>query len=313
MLDIDDLHVSYGMHEVLEGLNMHVKKGELYGLLGKNGAGKTTTIKIIAGIRKPDSGTVTIDGEKAVYGTGVLKNRWLLSKIGYMPDFFGVYNNLTVIEYMDFYRSIYCRDKKKTAEFNVAQLLEMVNLSDYSETYVDHLSRGMKQRLCLARTLISDPKLLVLDEPSSGMEPEGRKSLREILMELCAHGRTIILSSHVLSEIASTCTNIGMLENGRLKFEGSINEIMEKTRGSNQIKICFQSEADRGIELLRQDSRTSKLARKANEISFSFSGSRDEEAELLASLINNGIGVSFFGREAGNLEMLFEDASKLNV
>ncbi len=215
MLTVRNLHKIYGKYHALSGLDMNVGDGALYGFVGPNGAGKTTTLKIMTGLLGAEEGSVTINGKDALRDLGELKGM-----IGYVPDFFGVYDNLTVAEYMSFFASCYQLDGLMARKRYTA-LLEQVGLEDKLDFYVDGLSRGMKQRLCLARALIHDPAILILDEPTSGLDPRTRFEFKEILSELRSTGKTIIISSHVLSELAEMCTDIGIIDQGRMVLEGN--------------------------------------------------------------------------------------------
>ena len=209
MLEIRNLKKTFGKFYALNGLDMDIGDGALYGFVGPNGAGKTTTIKIMTGLLEADEGQVLIDGVNVTGGLSQLK-----LKIGYVPDFFGVYDNLKVSEYMEFFASCYGINGLK-ARTRYMTLLEQVGLEDKVNFYVDGLSRGMKQRLCLARALIHDPSLLVMDEPTSGLDPRTRFEFKEILKELREQGKTILISSHVLSELSELCTDIGIIDQGK--------------------------------------------------------------------------------------------------
>ena len=209
MVDIEELTKRYGKFVALDHMNLHIDKGEIFGFVGPNGAGKTTTMRIMCGLLKATSGKVTIDGVDALGRPADVKR-----KIGYVPDFFGVYDNLKVMEYMDFYGSMYGMSKREVE--NVAdKYLELVALQDKKDEFVDSLSRGMKQRLCVARALIHDPELLVLDEPSSGLDPRSRHDMKNILRDLKEMGKTIVISSHILPELSEMCTSIGVIDDGR--------------------------------------------------------------------------------------------------
>ena len=231
MLEIRGLHKIYGKYHALGGLDMTVKDGALYGFVGPNGAGKTTAIKIISGLLGADGGSVSINGIDALADRNRMK-----AMIGYVPDFFGVYDNLMVWEYMEFFASCYHMDGLMARKRYTA-LLEQVGLEDKLEYYVDGLSRGMKQRLCLARALIHDPALLILDEPTSGLDPRTRFEFKEILGELKGAGKTILISSHVLSELSELCTDIGIIDQGRMVLEGEIGEILSRVTTSNPLII----------------------------------------------------------------------------
>ena len=214
MLEIRDLRKKYGNFQALDGLSMTIEKGELFGFVGPNGAGKTTTIKIITGLLQPDSGSIVIDGMD-----GIRDRRHLKQKMGYVPDSFGVYDNLKVSEYMEFFASCYGIEGLESRK-RCGLLLEQMKLEDKADFFVDGLSRGMKQRLCLARALIHDPELIVLDEPASGLDPRTRLEFTSILKELREQGKTLLVSSHILSELSEMCTSIGIIEQGRMALSG---------------------------------------------------------------------------------------------
>ncbi len=223
MLQIQGLTKKYGKFLALNDLNLHIEKGEIFGFVGPNGAGKTTTMRIVCGLLKATGGEVLVDGISAIKNPEDIKR-----KVGYVPDFFGVYDNLKVMEYMEFYGSMYGMKKDDVDEI-AEGLLELVNLSDKKEEFVDTLSRGMKQRLCVARALIHNPDLLVLDEPNSGLDPRARFEMKEVLKNLGSMGKTIIISSHILPELAEMCTSIGIMEHGQLIINGKVEEIMQES------------------------------------------------------------------------------------
>ena len=218
MLKITDLYKKYDNVLALDGLNMDIQKGELYGFVGPNGAGKTTTIRIIAGLLHPTRGEVWIDGQRAEKDEKILK-----SKIGYVPDFFGVYDNLTVMEYLEFYASAYGLYGKEGTR-RAREVLDRVELFQMEERFVDELSRGMQQRLCLARALIHQPQLLVMDEPASGLDPGARRIFKNVLKSLCQEGYTVLISSHILSELADMCSNVGIINQGKMVLQGEMDE-----------------------------------------------------------------------------------------
>lgn len=304
MLQINDLKKSFGNFCALEGLSMHIENGQLYGFVGPNGAGKTTTMKIIAGLLAPDSGNILLDGID-------IKNnaKYLKKMIGYMPDFFGIYDNLRVKEYMEFFASTYQMDKGDTKK-KIIELLALVGLSDKIDAYVDGLSRGMKQRLCLARTMVHSPKLLILDEPASGMEPRARLEMQRILKELTTLGTTILVSSHILTELSEMCSNIGIIEKGKLIIEGTIEEITAEQWKKNPIEIQLTDCIEIAVKVLKANSAVSNIAIQGKNISINFIGTKIEEAALLKSIITAGVGVSAFKRADSNLETIFLQLTK---
>ena len=231
MLEIKNLVKKYGKFTAVNDLNLTVPESSIFGFVGPNGAGKTTTMKIMSGLLKATSGNVMIDGIDVTK-----KPRALKENIGYMPDFFGVYDDLKVMEYMDFYAGTYYIPYEQREEL-INNLLEIVDLSHKKEDYVDGLSRGMKQRLCLARSLIHDPKLLILDEPASGLDPRARVEMKEVLKQLQTMGKTIIISSHILPELAEMCTEVGIIDQGHIVVQGTVQEIMKQMTKVRKIQI----------------------------------------------------------------------------
>ena len=299
MLRIENLYKKYDSVLALDGLNMEIHKGELYGFVGPNGAGKTTTIRIISGLLKPTRGQVWIDGIPVNKDIKTLK-----SKIGYIPDFFGVYDNLTVMEYLEFYASaygIYGKDSTKRAY----EVLEQVELYRMGNRFVDELSRGMQQRLCLARAMIHCPQLLIMDEPASGLDPGARKVFKNVLKNLCRDGYTVLISSHILSELADMCTNVGIINQGKMILQGEMEDIMYSIDSANPIVITIYQNMGAALELLKCHPLVNRISIDKNRISILFSGSREEEALLLKELIDAGIMLSSFAREHNSLESVF--------
>ncbi|HCD45090.1 MAG TPA: ABC transporter ATP-binding protein [Lachnoclostridium sp.] len=299
MLEIKDLRKKFGKFHALNGLDLHIPQGSLYGFVGPNGAGKTTTIKIMTGLLFADSGKVMIDGVDVSRGLNELK-----LKIGYVPDFFGVYDNLKVNEYMEFFASCYGIDGLK-GRTRCMTLLDQVGLEDKVNFYVDSLSRGMKQRLCLARALIHDPLLLVLDEPASGLDPRTRFEFKEILKELKEQGKTIFISSHVLSELSELCTDIGIIDQGKMILSGSMEEILRRVNASNPLVISVLGNKEKALTILKSQPCVQTIAVKDEDIRVNFIGDEQDEALLLQQLVDAEVLVHGFCREQGSLESLF--------
>lgn len=299
MLEIKNLHKAYGKFKAVNNLNIHISRGDIFGFVGPNGAGKTTTMKIISGLLAADSGQILLEGKNLL-----LKNSELKEKIGYMPDFFGVYDNLTAIEYLEFYSLAYGIDEKEAVN-RCHELLEMVNLTDKADEYVDSLSRGMKQRLCLARTLVHNPDILILDEPASGMDPRARHEFKNILKDLKELGKTIIISSHVLTELSEMCNSVGIIEKGHCLIQGNINDILNKVDESNPLTLTVLGEVARAIEVLKENRYVKSLAVDQNSIMIVFVGRKQEEAALLKQLIERDVLVLSYKREQSDLESLF--------
>ncbi len=300
MLKIENLCKNYGKFRAVNDLNLHIPKGEIFGFVGPNGAGKTTTMRIICGLLDATSGKVFADGIDVINRPKELKR-----KIGYMPDFFGVYDDLKVMEYLEFYASIY--NIKGTESKKVCQdLLELVDLKDKRDFYVDSLSRGMKQRLCLARSLVHNPDLLILDEPASGMDPRARIEMKEILRTLKGMGKTIIVSSHILPELAELCTAIGIIEKGRIVMSGTVEEITRKVYHTQTVKIKVINKVEETIRILQEYPDIDGVnAVSENEVEASFNGDEVFMNTLLVRLIQSNIPVTAFNQLDGNLEDIF--------
>lgn len=304
MLVVENLTKKYGKFLAVNGLSLEIPKGHIFGFVGPNGAGKTTTMKIIAGLMQPTSGKVFIDG------VDVTRNvKKVREKIGYMPDFFGVYDDLKVDEYLDFYCAAYkihAPQRKKIID----DLLELVELSHKREAYVDSLSRGMKQRLCLARSLVHNPSLLILDEPASGLDPRARIEMKEILKELKNMGKTILISSHILPELAELCTSIGVIENGKMIVSGSVEEIMLQSSTSRTLKIKVLGNVDMAIKVIKEQPMVDNIVRNTDNIEVGFNGNEEEASKMLSELVKNNVKITFFGEVQRNLEDVFMKITK---
>ena len=289
MLVIKNLEKSYGKFKALNGLNLEIEKGEIFGFIGPNGAGKSTTMKIVSGLLSPDSGEVYVDGIDAIKNNKALKD-----KIGYMPDFFGVYDNLRAIEYLEFYASIYGIVGEEARKLSM-DLLELVNLQDKWDANVDGLSRGMKQRLCLARCLV----------PASGMDPRARFEMKGILKNLKEMGKTIIVSSHILSELGEICTRIGIIKNGSIVCEGTVEEVMLRASGTAPINITVMENPEKAIEVLKQIPDVKEISLDGNKVTASVAGGDKEAKEILKALVTQEVSVIGFAKAVGNLEDVF--------
>ena len=304
MLKINGLIKNYGKFTAVDNLDLVVPEGEIFGFVGPNGAGKTTTMKIICGLMAADEGEVRINDIDAIKETRKAKEI-----IGYMPDFFGVYDDLKVSEYLDFYASIYninSKDRKKISD----DLLELVDLTDKRDAYVDSLSRGMKQRLCLARSLVHNPKLLVLDEPASGMDPRARVEMKEILRTLKDLGKTIIISSHILPELSELCTSIGIIDRGRMVISGTVSHIMEQVYSKKFIKVKLLGKMEEAKKVMQEFPSIGNTRIGENSIEAGFDGNDEEMGKLLRELVKRDIPVISFAQLDGNLEDVFMKVTK---
>ncbi len=299
MLQINYLYKSYGKFQAVGNLTLHIPKGDLFGFVGPNGAGKTTTIRMVCGLMLPDRGDIIINGVDALTNRKEIKKQ-----IGYVPDFFGVYDNLKVREYMDFYGSMYRMNSREIERIS-NDLLELVNLSDKKEAFVDTLSRGMKQRLCVARALIHNPALLVLDEPNSGLDPRARVEMKELLLNLRSMGKTIVISSHILSELSEMCNSIGIMNHGTLVAAGRIEDVMEGVFGDNQLVITLEEGRDTAVRIANEHAKVKVDSVGEHELKLSHNMSKPEISALVGEMIAGGVVVTGFHKQEGDLETLF--------
>lgn len=309
MLVLDGLTRYYGSFLALDHLSLTIHDGELHGFVGPNGAGKTTTMRILATLLKPTEGTAALDGVDVVGHP-----REIRRLMGYMPDFFGVYDRLKAWEYLDFYARCYGFGQKERRRMTDS-LLELVNLTDKRDSYVDVLSRGMKQRLCLARALIHDPRLLILDEPASGMDPRARAEMKGILRTLKDMGKTVLISSHILPELSEMCDSLTIIDHGRLVFSGSVEELGRHMSGNAPIRVRLAAgaEADAieaAVTLIRQYPGVTGVGREeGNVLTVDFDGGEDATAGLLKQLAA-GTPLVDFHRPPLNLEKVFMEVTQ---
>lgn len=306
MIETIGLTKKYGSFYALQDLNLVVEDSTVFGFVGANGAGKSTTFSILATLLQPTAGDAFING------ISVTKNpQEVRRQIGYVPDFFGVYDQLKTDEYLDFYGASYGIKPKERAML-IPKLLELVNLENKRYDYVDLLSRGMKQRLCLARALIHDPKILILDEPASGLDPRARVEMRDILRELKAMGKTILISSHILPELAEMCDSIGVIDNGRLIAQGSVQAIQAQLQSEKVIRVKVMGDTHSVIPFFEMDPFVSQIEeqRDKNSIQFFYRGTEEDQLRLLQQAITQNIAILSFSEEETDLEDVFMAITK---
>lgn len=307
MIEIMNLTKRYGSFTALHNLNLNIEKGTVFGFVGPNGAGKTTTFSILSTLLSPTKGTACVNGFEVTR-----KPQQVRKHIGYMPDFFGVYDQFKVDEYLDFYGASYSVPVKER-QVLIPQLLDLVNLSDKKDSYVDLLSRGMKQRLCLARSLIHDPEVLILDEPASGLDPRARIEMREILKELKSMDKTILISSHILPELAEMCDELGIIENGELIANGKVAEIEQQLQANKIINISVRNDVGKAISFFEDDARVYSVQRDEKDettLQLVYKGNDDEQVQLLKRAIDHGVPVLNFSQKQSNLEDIFMEITK---
>lgn len=298
----------YAKLTAVNDISIEIEEGSIFGFIGPNGAGKTTTMRILSTLLRPTSGDAWIGGCSVRDDP-----RGVRRQIGYMPDFFGVYNEMKVWEYLDFFAACYNLPAAKRRGL-IEDLLQLVDLAHRRDDYVDSLSRGMKQRLCLARTLAHDPKVLILDEPASGLDPRARIEIRELLRELQAMGKTIFFSSHILLEVAEICTTIGIIEAGNLIACGTLDEI-QSHRQVRRVKVALTDRVEEGMALLQAaphvlDVQIAKRTPRRYELDISFDGDDAVQTSLLTQLIEGGLPVIGFEEAKVELEDVFMQVTK---
>jgi ABC-2 type transport system ATP-binding protein len=304
MIETRGLTKMYGSFTALHELNLSIGQGTVFGFVGPNGAGKTTTMSILATLLAPTSGTASVGGYEVTRHPGEVRKL-----IGYMPDFFGVYDNFKTVEYLDFYGASYGISRPERQKM-IPQLLELVNLTDKKDFYVDSLSRGMKQRLCLARCLVHDPKLLILDEPASGMDPRARIEMREILKELKHMGKTIIISSHILPELAEMVDEIGVIEHGRLIAQGRVSDIQGRMRVNRVLHIRLLDREGEAVAFLRDEPQVTTVLQDEKGLHVHFTGQDADQTDLLMRMVGSGFQVLTFHEMETNLEDVFLEITK---
>jgi ABC-2 type transport system ATP-binding protein len=285
------------------GLELSVDAGEIFGLVGPNGAGKTTTLRMLATLLQPSSGSAEIDGWSVTRNPDEVRR-----VIGFMPDVFGVYDDMKVWEYLDFFARCYGLPAAARRRM-IGDLLELVDLSDRRDHYVQTLSRGMEQRLCLAHALVHDPKVLLLDEPASGLDPRARVELRELLRELRSLGKTILISSHILPELEELCTSVAIVDRGQVLAQGRVADIERRLRFGAvlRVRLLLEGEAlEQARDRFAADVDVASASILADgTIEIGFRGDDAASARLLAESVSAGLPIISFTRAASDLEELF--------
>lgn len=318
-----DLTRRYGRTVAVDQLNLSIAPSTIYGFVGPNGAGKTSTLRMLAGLMEPSSGRVELLGERLDRDGRVAQRL-----VGYMPDFFGVYDDLRVWEYLDFFARCYGLPAAKRRS-TVEGLLDLVDLTDKRNAFVQGLSRGMQQRLCLAHALVHDPPILLLDEPASGLDPRARVELRELLRTLREMGKTIVLSSHILSELAEVCTALGIMQGGQLIASGTLDQVRQQLGGGRRLRlellhgleqaqsvlvatsvvgvveVIQSSAAEPAGQTEHNTTRLPDLHTTPTRLSVEWHGDSESAAALISRLVAAGVALVAFGEENNDLEDLF--------
>jgi len=299
MIELIDFCKRYGDFTAVECLNLKIEPGELFGFIGPNGAGKSTTIRFLTTLLSPTH------GEGIVNGHSVTKDPLAVRKsIGYMPDNFGVYDGMKVWEFLDFFAVAYQIPRTKRKQV-IGDVLELLDLMHKRDDYVNGLSRGMKQRLCLAKTLVHDPPVLILDEPSSGLDPRARLEVKALLKELRRMGKTILISSHILTELADCCTSIGIIERGQLLMHGPMDEVYRRIRGNRHIEIKCVAGQEQALSIVRSHPQTRNVQVEGQLIEVEMAADDAEVASLLRQLTSAGVVLLSFNDKEPSLEDVF--------
>ena len=305
MLACKNLRKKFGSFEALKGISFEIERGDILGFIGPNGAGKTTTIRILAGLSLPSGGRAMVGGKSVV--DQPMATRAL---VGYMPDFFGVYDNTTVWEYLDFFTAAFHLPRKQRRR-TIQDVIELTDLGRVTDVEVDALSRGMKQRVSLARALLHDPQVLLLDEPASGLDPRARIEIRALLGELCKMGKTILISSHILRELSEFVNKITIIEHGELLYCGAADDIMRGPDGGFRFELRVVTERDRAEELVRECPKVTDVApMDENGVQGTYTGTHEEASELVELLVRNHLRVMSFVERRVDLEDVFMRVTK---
>jgi ABC-2 type transport system ATP-binding protein len=309
IIETRDLVKRYGKLTAVNHLSLQVPRGAIYGFVGPNGAGKTSTMRILTTLMLPSSGQAYVAGHEVTKEARAVRR-----SIGYMPDFFGVYDDMKVWEYLDFFAACYDIPEKDRPGL-INDLLELVDLKHRRDDMVDKLSRGMKQRLCLARTLAHDPQVLILDEPASGLDPRARVEIRELLVELSQMGKTIFFSSHILADVAEICTHIGIIEAGQIVMQGRMEDLQRQLMPHREVVVTLLDKVDdakQALSPLEGIQNVVDLPDEQNKkrIRVDFTGEDTVMTTIIQALASKGIPVINVAEQSHDLETVFMKVTK---
>lgn len=315
MIEIRNLSKTFNGNRAVSNLSLRVDPGDAFGFIGPNGAGKTTTIRMLATLLEPDRGDAQIEGHSIIEEPELVR-----AFIGYMPDFYGIYEGIKVWEYLDFFAAAYRRPLRERRQL-ISDVLELTDLTGKTDQFIETLSKGMRQRLCLAKTLLHDPRILLLDEPASGLDPRARIELKALLRELTRMGKTIFVSSHILPELSDICNKVGIIEAGQLVVAGEVEEITQGLWSTRRLNLRLVESA-KGAEsyageqwrearkVLESDPKVARIEENKGGLHFDYQGDTAAMADLLAELISHKIRVASFWEEATDLEDVFMKVTK---
>lgn len=299
VLEVEELTVRYGGFVAVDRASFGVRRGEIFGFIGPNGAGKSSTMRVLATLQEPSAGRARVLGLEASEQAEAI--RW---RLGYMPDLFGLPELLTVEEYLNYQADLWALPAS-SRDASLAAVLELTDLAEHRHKLVAALSKGVRQRLFLARTLLPEPEVLILDEPASGLDPRARIDLRALLKELRSMGKTILISSHVLTELSEICDSVGIIEAGRILAAGPVEEVLARFKPHLDVRVQLLSDAEAARAWIAGRSGCEAVAVSGPELRFTFTGQREELPELLAALLAAGHRACDFRAERGTVEDLF--------
>ncbi|MCX7703726.1 MAG: ABC transporter ATP-binding protein [Planctomycetota bacterium] len=299
MIETLDLWKSYNGTDAVKALNLRIEEGRSFGLVGPNGAGKTTTIRMLAGLLQPTSGVVRIDG------VDIFANpKTVMPKIGYLPDEYGMYDGLRVFEFLDYYAGLYGVRKGERQE-RVERLLSLVRLGNWAGKFVGELSRGMKQRLMIAKTLVHNPEVLFLDEPTSGLDPRSRAEVVEVLQHLASINKTMVVASNILYDLSSFCDSLGVMDRGVLVDTGTLDELSDKYCREKVLRITVVSGMNRIEEVLSQDKGVRSFSVEGDSVTLCYDGTVEDVANLNEKLVRAGVRLTGLCQERRTIEEIF--------
>ncbi len=304
MIKTENLTKKYGDMFAIKSINLDLEQGDLFGFIGPNGAGKTTTMRIIATLLEPSWGEAYVCGH-SIY----IAPKEIRRLVGYMPDFFGVYDDMKVIEYLEFFAAAY-RIRGAERRKKCDEMLETVDLDFKRDAFANTLSRGQTQRLGLARVLLHDPQVLLLDEPLSGLDPRARIEMRNLMRRLGTMGKTVVVSSHILPELADICNKIGIIDKGELKVSAEVTDVMNQVREQTVLDIGVENDTESAIGIIQKNELVSRVEHGDGCLVVTLKNQTKDYSQLAADLISNGIGLKLFQEEEVSLESAFMTLTK---
>ena len=304
MIELIEFTKHYGELIAVDHLNLKIEAGEMFGFIGPNGAGKSTSIRFLATLLKATSGEGIVNGHRVTRDPLAVRR-----SIGYMPDNFGVYDGMKVWEFLDFFAVAYQLPRARRKQV-IGDVLDLLDLGGKRDSFVNSLSRGMKQRLCLAKTLVHDPPVLILDEPTSGLDPRARIEIKALFKELRRMGKTILISSHILTELADCCTSIGIIERGKLLMSGPMEEVYHRIRRNRVVRIHFLENMEAGISIIRSQPETRDVQIENSHATVELAADDKQAAALLERLIAAGVRMSSYAEKEPSLEDVFMMVTK---